>query len=207
MGVGTRVRPAPVTSTAPTAAANADAVWDEQKAGHVAANSFGKIVQDTETDVGAVQTSVSKVIHSTEVFWSTPIATVSITNGNTSPALTDITLPNLTIGTIVRAVAFLMWGDSEDTSAALNAINGASNFEVQKSGGPAWTSAITIVDNTIETPASSRRGGYLLPGTIDVSSVVDALNQVISGRFTNIKADGNMELHDVVWGVKVFYTV
>jgi len=41
-------------ASAPTAAAVADAVWDEALAGHVAAGSYGKSVADIETDATAI---------------------------------------------------------------------------------------------------------------------------------------------------------
>lgn len=45
----------------PTASIIADAVWDELKAGHVAANSFGKIVQDLETNLAIVDGNVDDI--------------------------------------------------------------------------------------------------------------------------------------------------
>ena len=57
---GTTIKTATDVATAvaalPTAAQNADAVWDEQKAGHVVANSFGKILQDIDTSAVASAT-------------------------------------------------------------------------------------------------------------------------------------------------------
>jgi hypothetical protein len=43
-------------ATAPTAAAIADAVWDEATAGHVAAGSFGKLAADVLADTNELQT-------------------------------------------------------------------------------------------------------------------------------------------------------
>lgn len=43
----------------PNAATIADAVWDEQKAGHVAANSFGKMNADIETDADTTVTELA----------------------------------------------------------------------------------------------------------------------------------------------------
>jgi hypothetical protein len=54
MAVGDTIDIIANASTAPTAAAVADAVWDEALAGHVAAGSYGKAVADTETDAAAI---------------------------------------------------------------------------------------------------------------------------------------------------------
>lgn len=58
-------------ASALTVGAIADGVWDEQKAGHVAANSYGKIVQDVETDVNTLltetQTNIPADIAASEV--------------------------------------------------------------------------------------------------------------------------------------------
>ncbi len=42
------------TTTPPTVAAISDGVWDEAKVGHVGANTFGQVTQDTETDATAI---------------------------------------------------------------------------------------------------------------------------------------------------------
>ena len=44
-----------------TEASIADAVWDELKAGHTASTSFGKILQDVETDVDAVLVDTNEI--------------------------------------------------------------------------------------------------------------------------------------------------
>jgi len=51
----------PVGSGGLTESGIADAVWDEQKAGHVAANSFGKILQDLETNLAIVDGNVDDI--------------------------------------------------------------------------------------------------------------------------------------------------
>jgi len=50
------VGPGDLAGTAPTAAAVADAVWDEALSGHVVAGSAGKSLADTEADTNELQT-------------------------------------------------------------------------------------------------------------------------------------------------------
>ncbi len=52
--IGTCTTNTDMVAAAPTAASNADAVWDEALSGHVIAGSFGKAVADIETDVTLV---------------------------------------------------------------------------------------------------------------------------------------------------------
>lgn len=76
-----------VTADVSSAAEIADAVWDEAKSGHTTADTFGKILQDVETDVAAVQ-STADTIDST-------------TSANASAIDTNLTAINAVAGNIL----------------------------------------------------------------------------------------------------------
>jgi len=81
---------------------------------------------------------------------------------------------------------------------------------VKKSTG-AWgvddVALINIPDNVWSTSASTKEGGMLIEGNIDVASVVDE-NATYNLRFNgNIFVDANnLELIDVAAGLKVYFT-
>lgn len=93
----------------PTAAANADAVWDEARSGHVAAGSFGENVVADVTKVGGNAASISP------------------TAGVLNTRLVDISVGGLTvlggasIGNVVNPVAVNSLANNVVTSAALDA--------------------------------------------------------------------------------------
>jgi hypothetical protein len=93
-------------ATAPTAAAVADAVWDEALAGHVGAGSYGKAVADIETDATAILSDTNE-LQGDDVpgLIATLDAVVDTVKAETALILTDTgtTIP----GTITTAQADL----------------------------------------------------------------------------------------------------
>lgn len=163
----------------------------------------GSYSKNTSSDITTI---LGNVVNKTEIFWSDP-KDVALTSTPTSFTLNDIILPDLTIGTIVRAVAYLYIREIEDTSGSANAIDGATVVQVQKSGG-SYISGVDITDNSLECRASSVGTGTVLCGDYDVKAQIDALNQTVQARLYNIAVDGdNLELHEVKWGILIQYTV
>ena len=111
----------------PTAAAVADAVWDEAKSGHVAAGSFGEEVQAhaLSSEVSALNDPTAAAV--ADAVWDEAIADHSGTSGSTAEAL-DAAGGGVTAAAIADAV----WeealadhsGTSGSTAEALDAAGG-----------------------------------------------------------------------------------
>lgn len=107
-------------TAAPTAAAVADAVWDEALAGHVTAGSYGKALADIEADTNELQTNQGNWLTATGFSThsaadvrtemdanSTQLAAILLDTGTTIPATlsTLATAANLsTVNTAVGAI-------------------------------------------------------------------------------------------------------
>lgn len=219
MGKGTRVRPVPVSTTAPTAAQNADAVWDEQKAGHIAANSYGKILQDVESDIAAVPTAVQnadqnwdeqkaghvaansfgKILQDIEsslgsgwqsrVFPSLKQATAVITGGSSDVNLPPVTIPNETDIGTIVKVLCMLEFRKIDNSDAGSNAINGAADVQVKKGAGAFADCINIVDNTMQTDGSAESGGDVIWGIIDIKGTIDAKNATYSFKFDDIQAD------------------
>lgn len=150
-------------------------------------------------------------------FWSAPEDNITVTN-----AAADLDFPNITISglpsglTIQKVVLILTIRALFDTSGADNYINGASKtLRIKKSTGSWGTDdivAITFVQNSLYTIASTKEPGVVLIGTAELSSVVDGdATYNIRSEETNrgdaiVAAGADLELYDIQVGLRVFYS-
>lgn len=210
----------------PTSGSTADAaaVWNSQKATYTAANSFGKILQDIESDIsttdGKVDT-VDTVVDGlatdndnswlSKTFWSEVQANATITGGSTDVALPSVIIPNETdIATFKKVICIMKYRKLDNSDAAGNAINGGADVQV-KASAQAWgvgIDAIDIIDNSMQCDAAAESGGDVVVGDIDVKATVLAVNDTYNFQFDDIQADANnLVLSDVQMGIIIYYTV
>lgn len=129
-------------ATAPTAAAVADAVWDESRSGHVASGSFGEYVIANSTLIGGQTASASGTI-------TFPNATLAST--------TNITAGTITTSTNVTTVNGLAAGVITATSIASDAITAAkiADGAIDRATFAADTGLQTIRSGTAQAGATT----------------------------------------------------
>jgi len=144
-------------------------------------------------------------------FWSAMQTLVDLTDAVTG---TDVALPSITMedtpstATIVRAQAFLSFGEVRDGSGAENKLNGVQYIQVKKNAGGTWTNAITLPDDCLRVDANGKRGGAIIAGDLDVASEIDTINVQIDFQWASSLVDGNdLQLLDVQTGLFVWYTI
>ena len=145
-------------------------------------------------------------------FWSNLQNLVTITAGAQDLALPSVTVAGIPAGaTLKRVIAILKYRVAEDTSASDNKISTAGPVtpavQVKESVAGVFTDAITIVDDAIQVAASTRDGGDVIVGGIDVKAEVDA-DDTYDFQLDDILADGaNLLLRDLQVGLRVVWTV
>jgi hypothetical protein len=111
--------------------------------------------------------------------------------------LPSVVLPNIT-GTIVSAFAGIKFRIIENTNGAGNGLNGAQDIQVKESAAGAYMDAINLVDNQWLLPASTREGGDVVVGDIDVVAQVAAFNKTYNFIIDNNDVDqADLNLIDV----------
>ena len=144
----------------PTAATIADAVWDESASGHTTAGTFGKILQDLETDLAAVDANVDAILVDTDTtipgligglndFNPSTDSVFLSTSGNNAIAdavLDEALSGHTTAGTLGKAVADIetdaaaILVDTDTTIPGLiAALNDLSTTDV---AGAVWNAAV-----------------------------------------------------------------
>ncbi len=166
-----------------------------------------------KADVDELKTSRDRQLFSMD-FWSVPQEEVAI------PAVAaTLTLPNVVVAglpagaTIVRAIAMVKFRMIENINVAANKLDGATVaatsqvIQVQDSGAGGWVDAINFVNLQFGMAASTREGGDVLLGSIDIAVRVDA-NDTYSVRYLLAKAALlGINWNDVQCGLKIWYAV
>lgn len=149
-------------------------------------------------------------------FWSNQDNVVTLTAGGETGT---VSLPDVVVAgipantTIIRVVALLKIGLIRDTSGSDNNVDVATgHVEVQKGGSGGYVTAIDIPNSSwsIIVANSSERGGDGIIGDNDLGpngeNKVDG-NGTYNFQFDDIGAIGDLELHDVLVGLRIFFTV
>lgn len=141
-------------------------------------------------------------------FWSNPQEEVMVTGAQTTPALPNVTVADLPAGAIVvRAIAMMKFRMVENTNAAENSIDhtAAQPIQVRSAAPGTWRDAINFVDEQFKIAATTREGGDVLIGSIDIAVEVDE-NDTYNFQWLNAKAHlGNLQFNDVATGLRVYY--
>ncbi|MDP2729134.1 MAG: hypothetical protein Q8O55_01470 [Dehalococcoidales bacterium] len=164
-------------------------------------------------DIDELKTSKGRQLFSMDS-WSVPQEEVAIPAVAATLALPNVVIGNLPAGaTIVRAYAMLKFRIIENINGAANKLDGATVaatsqvVQVQDSGAGGWVDAINFVDDQFGLAASTREGGDVLIGSIDIANRVDA-NDTYSVRYLLAKADLlGINWNDCQAGLRIFYSV
>ncbi len=150
-------------------------------------------------------------------FWSVPVEEVAVpaveATLNTLPSVVVADLPGGAV--IVRAVAMFKARMIENINIAANSLDGATDpgvrqvIQVKDSAAGAQTDAIKFVDEQFGMAASTREGGDVLIGSVNIAGagIVDA-NDTYAFRWLLAKAHLlGINFNDVQCGLKIWYSV
>ena len=141
-------------------------------------------------------------------FWSPTQTVVTIPAGAADQALPTVTLGDLPAGaTIVRAIAMFKFRMVENSNVAANKLTGAQEIQVNDSGGAGWVDAIQMVDDLFSIAASTREGGDVLIGQLDISARVDG-DDTYPFQWDEAVADvASLLFNDVQTGLRIWYSI
>jgi hypothetical protein len=133
------------------------------------------VANDTKINVtcDAIKARTDNRLQTVTFFSPCQIEAVADTS-HTDASLPTVTIPNWT-GTIVHVYAGFKFRMVENTNAAVNKLSGAQEIQINKAGG-AWTDAINLVDDQFGLAASTREGGDVVMGIIDLVGTIDVFN-------------------------------
>lgn len=138
-------------------------------------------------------------------FWSDPQEEIAIANVAADKALPDIVVALPSGATVVKAVLMFKFRAIENTNAAVNKLNGAQDIQIRDDTPSAWIDAINFVDDMFGLAASTREGGDVVIGDIDVKATVDG-DDTYNVQWDEASADqGNLQMNDVQVGLRIWY--
>jgi hypothetical protein len=139
-------------------------------------------------------------------FWSVPQEEVAVPAVAADQALPDVTVAGLPSGAIVaRAIVLFKFRMIENTNAGANKLSGAQEIQVRDDTPGAWTDAVNFVDDQFGIAGSTREGGDVVIGAIDVSATVDG-NDTYNFQWDEAVADlASLNFNDVQMGLRMWY--
>lgn len=160
-----------------------------------------------QEDLAHLNTREGRILCSMD-FWSTPQEEVAVTNVAGDKSLPDVTVADLPTGaTIVRAIAMFKFRMVENTNAGANNLNGVQEIQVRDDTPSAWIDAINFVNDQFSLAATTREGGDVIIGAIDIAATVDG-NDTYNFQWDEAIADlANIQFNDVQCGLRIFYSV
>ena len=162
---------------------------------------------NAETSTGGNEleelTTFAKRARYTYTWWSEVQEVVTFTTSAAVKSLPNVVVVGLPADAVVkRVIGVFKFRQVEDTSAALNDLNGAGDIEMRETGGT-FTDAIDLVDQQFQVPASERGPGDVLIGNIDLTCELNS-NTTYNFQFSSLASTGsNLILRDVQTGVLV----
>ncbi len=154
------------------------------------------------TDITALATSQGRMLFSMD-FWSLPQEEVALTIAAGDKALPSVTVADLPGGaTIVRAIAMFKFRMVENhTYAGANMLDGAQEIQVAAS-----VDAINFVNTQFTLAESTREGGDVIIGIIDIAATVNA-NGAYAFHWDLAKAlQTGINFNDVQMGIRIWYS-
>jgi hypothetical protein len=95
----------------------------------------------------------------------------------------------------------------ENTNAGANKLNGAQEIQVRDDTPSAWIDAINLVDDQFSLAATTREGGDVLIGAIDVAATVDG-NDTYNFQWDEAVADlDGINFNDVQVGIRIWFSI
>ncbi len=137
-------------------------------------------------------------------FWSLPQEEVALTVAAGDKALPSVTVADLPAGaTIVRAIAMFKFRMVENhTYAGVNSLDGAQEIQVAAS-----VDAINFVTGQFTLAKTTREGGDVVIGVIDIAATVNA-NGAYAFHWDLAKAlQTGINFNDIQMGIRIWYSV
>jgi hypothetical protein len=159
------------------------------------------------TDIAALATQTGRQLFCVD-YWSLPQEEVAIPAVAADQALPDVTVAGIPTGaTITRVIAMIKFRVVENTNVAANKLSGAQEIQVRDDTPGAWADAINFVDDMFSLAASTREGGDVYIGAIDLSATVVG-NDTYNFQWDEALADlAAINLNDVQTGLRIWYSV
>jgi hypothetical protein len=191
----------------------ADLIFDTLTANDIVSGRFGKSRLEWTNGklllgagTGADPTEIDPPVSFID-FWSDPQVSVSITATAGDKTLPDVVVAGLPSGiTLVRVVCMLKMRALENThTSTTNKLNGNQYVQVKESVSGSYTNCIKLVDDSWTIIPSTREGGDLIIGNIDVKTQVTG-NATYNFKIANAQADANnLNLNDVQVGIRIVF--
>ncbi|MCX8126561.1 MAG: hypothetical protein N3E40_05435 [Dehalococcoidia bacterium] len=175
-------------------------------------------ITQIQTAIVQVQDAVSEVYDDTEVikpavlmqlscvdFWSSPAKEIVVGATASNISLPSVSVAGLPTGAIVRrAVIFFKFRIVENTADSDNKLSG-SQF-IQVGSGSIWLDAVGFVNEQFSIAGTTREGGDVFIGNVDVSALVNG-NGTYSLRWASALASANsLKFCDIQTGIRVWYS-
>lgn len=174
----------------------------------------GGTAQDdsVKASLDLLHTSKGKVLLSMD-FWSAPVEEISVDGDAGTLAAIATTVVSEVPGTFVRAIGMFKFRAVENTYAGVNKLDGATVaatsqvIQIDDAATTGYVDCITFVDDMFTLAASTREGGDVIIGSIDVAARVDG-NDTYTWRWLLSKADqDDINFNDVQFGIRVWYSI
>ena len=167
-----------------------------------------------EITIDGVRQDISKLnrILNSMDFWSDVGEEVVITGtqGTVTAGLSNVVVADLPSGaTIVRAIVLMKFRMVENTYAGINKLDAtaALPMQIDDAGNTGMLTCLDFGDDLFTLANTTREGGDIITGDIDVSARVDA-NDTYDFQWLNAKADqNNINFNDVQMGIRIWYSV
>ncbi len=142
-------------------------------------------------------------------FWSATQEEVQLADAEapgSNVALPDVVVADIPSGaTIVRVIALLKYRAVENTAATANKLNGAQFIQVRSDAPGSFANAITLANDLFSLAATTREGGDVILGDLDIASTVTG-NDTYNFQWTAALVDAaNLQFNDVQIGLRVYY--
>ncbi|MDD5702305.1 MAG: hypothetical protein PHU23_09690, partial [Dehalococcoidales bacterium] len=159
------------------------------------------------SDIDGLKTSRDRQVLSLD-FWSLPQEEVSVPAVAADLTLPDIVVTGIPAGTtVVRAIAMFKFRIVENTNAGVNKLSGNQVIQIRDDSPGAWVDAINLADDMFSLTASTREGGDVIIGAVDVSGVVIG-NDTYNLQWHDAVADlASIHFNDVQVGLRIYFNV
>jgi len=162
-------------------------------------------------DIDGLKSSRDRQLFSMD-FWSDLVEEIVVTGAQATPAIAggNVVVADLPAGaTIVRAIVMMKFRMVENTNVGANKLDAAAPLPMQVDdvANTGWLSCIDFVDDAFSLAASTREGGDVIIGDINVAARIDG-NDTYDFQWLNAKADlANIQFNDVQMGIRIWYSV
>lgn len=140
--------------------------------------------------------------------WSAWQEEVSVPAGAADLALPDVAITEIPAGATLLAVfANFKWGAIENTNAGANKLSGAQYLQVRDNAPGAWANCLGFIDDLFGLAASTREGGDVAMGNINVVTTVVG-NGTYNFQWHDAVADlASINFNNVQTGLEIWYTI